>query len=32
MVRYEEAIAKLKNTQLNKLKSVEKNKEETILR
>ena len=32
MVRYEEAIAKLKNTQLNKLKSVGKNKEETILR
>ena len=32
MVSYEEAIAKLKNTQLNKLKSVGKNKEETILR
>ena len=32
MVNYQEAIVKLKNTQLNKLKSAAKNKAEKILR
>ena len=32
MANYQEARAKLTNTQLNKLKSVEKNKTGTILR